>query len=296
MLTSATRSHSVYSKEYDDGTLYALIHTKPQKKPSTLDKEISSLDSMLMKKNNTSSTHFKSISPLYNGKVLTFGAHDHIGDVYYNTIFNISESGAAIGRRHNIQPGVYQFEEKLQDHALQFDIVKKRKKIEAINDMVGADITQTLLGEETDHFFSFSDAVKGAFDTLETFETSIFEQETLWMQQDQQCKSNTRVGYAYAAFNTCLGDPVPIKMGATMKDSPYERLKELSRCLPQSFELLACVPSTDPFAVEKMVHAHFERFRIKKRSTGRSTEFFMVNKDEVCKFFADLNQELLLPA
>ena len=81
-----------------------------------------------------------------------------------------------------------------------------------------------------------------------------------------------------------------------MKDSPFPRLKELSCCLPQSFELLACVPSTDPFAVEKMVHAHFERFRIKKRSTGRSTEFFMVKKDTVCEFFAELNQELLLPA
>lgn len=179
---------------------------------------------------------------------------------------------------------------------IEFDVVKKQRTINAANEIVGADITTVLLGEDTQYFYSFSNAVMGALSTLSNFEATVVEQEAQWMQEDYQSKTKTRIGYAYAAINTCLGDPTPVKMGATMKDSPYNRLKELSSCLPQSFELLACVPTTDPFAVEKLVHAHFDQFRIKKRSTGRNTEFFMVSKDVVCKYFADLNQELLLPA
>jgi hypothetical protein len=177
-----------------------------------------------------------------------------------------------------------------------YDIVKKKKVINHANLTVGSDITGILLGEEAEYFYNFSDAVMGALKTLCTFEATISDHEIKWMQQDLQCNANTRIGYSYAAINMCFGDPAPIKMGATMKDSPFHRLKELSSCLPQSFELLACVPSTDPFAVERLVHAHFAEFRIKKRSTGRNTEFFMVGKEVVCEFFAKLNQELLLPA
>ena len=197
----------------------------------------------------------------------------------------------------SIEAGVHKHPEySVYDEEQSYDVVKKRKIINHASATVGADITEALLGEDAEYFYNFSNAVMGAFKTLNTFEARILEEEAKWMQADQQCIVKTKIGYAYAAINTCLGNPVPIKMGATMRDSPYHRLKELSRCLPQSFELLACVPSTDPFAVEKMVHAHFEKFRITRRSSGRSTEFFMVSKDAVCQFFAELNQELLLPA
>jgi hypothetical protein len=82
--------------------------------------------------------------------------------------------------------------------------------------------------------------------TLRAVEDDVHQREATWMQSDQECLSQTRIGYTYAAFNPCLGNPPPIKIGATMKDSPYPRLKELSQCLPQSFELIACVPSTVP--------------------------------------------------
>jgi uncharacterized short protein YbdD (DUF466 family) len=204
---------------------------------------------------------------------------------------------ALIGCKHNIKAGMHKHPEDPVYHEEQsFDVVKKRKFINNANAVVGADITEALLGEDAEYFYNFSDAVMGALKTISTFEARILEEEVKWMQANQQCIVKTKIGYAYAAINTCLGDPVPIKMGATMRDSPYHRLKELSRCLPQSFELLACVPSTDPFAVEKMVHAHFEKFRITRRSSGRSTEFFMVSRDVVCQYFAELNQELLLPA
>jgi len=248
--------------------------------------------------NNTpGKTYFQSISNVLSGKVKTFAVGEHQADEHYNVIFDVSQPGTSIGRKHNIKPGVYKYcEASVYCEEQSFDVVKKRKCINNANAVVGADITEALLGDDAKYFYNFSDAVMGAFKTLSSFEARILEEEVNWMQANQQCIVKTKIGYAYAAINTCLGDPVPIKMGATMRDSPYHRLKELSRCLPQSFELLACVPSTDPFAVEKMVHAHFEKFRITRRSSGRSTEFFMVSRDVVCQFFAELNQELLLPA
>jgi hypothetical protein len=204
-----------------------------------------------------------------------------------------SSNRAKLFKEHQYSALQIQHQEPNEEH--EYDVVKKKRTINNANAMVGADITSVLLGEEAGYFYDFSSAVLQALTAVSTLEGEIFNEEARWMQNDQQCMNRTRIGYAYAAFNTCLGTPTPIKMGATMKDSPFPRLKELSRCLPQSFELLACVPSTDPFAVEKLVHAHFEQFRIKRRSTGRTTEFFMVSKDVVYKFFADLNQELLLP-
>ena len=209
--------------------------------------------------------------------------------------FTLIEQGVASVQPREMQPanGGEQASITSEDS---YDIVKKRKVIDHANLTVGSDVTDILLGEEAEYFYEFSDAVMGAFKTLSTFEANITNHEIKWMQQDHQCNAKTRIGYSYAAINLCLGDPIPIKIGATMKDSPFHRLKELSSCLPQSFELLACVPSTDPFAVEKLTHAHFAEFRIKKKSTGKNTEFFMVSKEVVCEYFAKLNQELLLPA
>jgi hypothetical protein len=224
-------------------------------------------------------------------------AASQLGSMYRLwTVESSNEEFHSLSYRHKIEAGVHKSSEGSVCEEQSFDVVKKRKFINSASATVGADITEALLGDDAEYFYNFSNAVMGAFKTLSTFEASIFEEEARWMQANQQCIVQTKIGYAYAAFNPCLGYPPPIKMGATMKDSPYHRLKELSRCLPQSFELLACVPSTDPFAVERMVHAHFEKFRITRRSSGRSTEFFMVGKDTVCQFFAELNQELLLPA
>ena len=216
---------------------------------------------------------------------------DHTGFCrIFNAIKNSSNNSMFQGHYEFINTETYA-------ELSQYDVVKKQRRIQKINETVGTNITDVLLGQkEAKYFYSFSKDVMDALTTVSVLETTISKNEAKWMQDDLQCMTKSRIGYAYAAINLCLGDPTPVKMGATMRDSPYYRLKELSSCLPQSFELLACVPSNDPFAVERVIHAHFDRFRIKKRSTGRNTEFFMVSKDMVCQYFAQLNQELLLPA
>ena len=111
MLVSITKAEIVYSKEYDGGTLYALIHTHPKKKHSTLDKNISAMDVILKTATKTSTTFFKSISPHYEGKVKTFENNEHIDDPLFHVIFNVQESGVAIGRKFNLQPDVHEYKE-----------------------------------------------------------------------------------------------------------------------------------------------------------------------------------------
>ena len=114
MLADITKAEIVYSKDHEGGTLYALIHTRPEKRHSALDKNITSLDSILKTCTNTSTTYFKSISDQYEGKVKTFENSEHIEDPLFHVIFNVHQSGAAIGRKYNIQPGVQQYT-KVQD-------------------------------------------------------------------------------------------------------------------------------------------------------------------------------------
>ena len=83
----------------------------------------------------------------------------------------------------------------------------------------------------------------------------------------------------------CIGDGV-VKIGATMRASPLPRLKELSRSLPTDFQLVSMVPSTDPFGLESRAHAHFAAKRVMRSSTGRTTEFFTVSREEVDEYFA----------
>jgi hypothetical protein len=117
MLASITKAEIVYSKEHEGGTLYALIHTHPKKKHSTLDKNISAMDVILKTTTNTSTTFFKSISAQYEGKVKTFEVTEHIDDPLFHVIFNVQESGAAIGRKFNIQQGVQQYSEHQDSQA-----------------------------------------------------------------------------------------------------------------------------------------------------------------------------------
>jgi hypothetical protein len=128
-------------------------------------------------------------------------------------------------------------------------------------------------------------------------EIRILEPEDEWMKTDTLCISKQRIGFTYAAINPCMkieNDAEDIiKIGATMKDTPQARLKELSRSVPQDYILVACIASPDPFAVEKLCHGHFASKRIWRLSTGRRTEFFKVERKDVEDYFAIINREFL---
>ena len=217
------------------------------------------------------------------------------------------------GIASNIYKGCYELiddnkyqETEVKDSSYTYDVVKKHATIAATNEAVGADVTSALLGgdKEAKHFYQFSaevfsmiiwryiiypnyppPQVLGALETVSATEATILHEERAWMAGDQRCALKQRVGFMYGAWNPCIGDGV-VKIGATMRASPLPRLKELSRSLPTDFQLVSMVPSTDPFGLESRAHAHFAAKRVMRSSTGRTTEFFTVSREEVDEYFA----------
>ena len=89
-------------------------------------------------------------------------------------------------------------------------------------------------------------------------------------------------GFVYAAWNPLFA--LLIKIGATMR-TPQIRLRELSGAgVPEPFELVACIPSTNPFQLEREIHRHFDDVR----KYGRKKEFFTLTREEVKTFFETL--------
>jgi len=101
MLHDSIKAECIYSKDYNGGTLYGLIHTKPCKRHGTLDKAVTSLDAMISKPGTTS---FVSISDVLSCKVKTFQAGEHAIDEHYNVIFTNKNPGS--GKKIGIHPGV----------------------------------------------------------------------------------------------------------------------------------------------------------------------------------------------
>jgi hypothetical protein len=180
-----------------------------------------------------------------------------------------------------------------QPEIYEYDVVKKQRTITNASSFAGSDMSEALLGNGFEYFYQFSHDVMGALESTLHAEAKIIREESEWMLMEGLLVQGKRIGYTYAAWNPGFLDELIIKIGATVRDSPFVRLKELSRCTPYDYVLIACIPSLDPFAVEKLCHQHFEDKRVWRASTGRKTEFFKISKDEVEKYFTTLNNELM---
>ena len=101
MLHDMTGAEIIYSTLFQSGTLYAMIHTKPEKRHATLDKAIVSLDKSISKPGITS---FVSISDILSGKVKTFQAGEHSIDEHYIVLFANKFTGA--GQKPEPRAGV----------------------------------------------------------------------------------------------------------------------------------------------------------------------------------------------
>jgi hypothetical protein len=87
-------------------------------------------------------------------------------------------------------------------------------------------------------------------------------------------------GGVYFAWSDCLNC---MKIGATRREDPNLRLRELSRYVTSPFRLAAWLPTPTPFRLEAQTHAHFVAKRI--REAGAGTEFFRIGEEEA-KVFA----------
>ena len=108
------------------------------------------------------------------------------------------------------------------------------------------------------------------------------------MEYEDDAFNNTKVhrsGGVYFAWSDCLNC---MKIGATRRETPFERLRELSRYVTSPFKLAAWIPTPTPFRLESQMHAHFSTKRI--RSAGAGTEFFHVSVAEATAFVTTFQQ------
>ncbi len=171
----------------------------------------------------------------------------------------------------------------------EYDFIKKRKEIQDELDYSGEGSVES--EESLIDFIDFNEAVNSAFEHISTKDISIGQEEREWVDKNATSCTKRKFGYVYAAFNPCFEEL--IKIGATMKDTPFERLKQLSGTnVPKCFELIACIPSFRPFLLEKKAHAYFKNKRIRKG--GRLTEFFKIDKKTISDYMNTLLCEQLV--
>ena len=75
----------IFSKEYDEGTLFCLIHTKPSKNHRALDNALKLIEAVIGPGN--AGSHFRCISNVLSKKVKTFTVGQHVSDEHYSAIF-----------------------------------------------------------------------------------------------------------------------------------------------------------------------------------------------------------------
>jgi hypothetical protein len=97
----------MYSKEFGNGTLYALVLSK-KTAHATLDRRIVDLDRILMRAGGDSSTRFTSVSAVMDGKVKTFGVGEHVADEHFRAIFSSGTPGG--GRDLLVHSGVMRWD------------------------------------------------------------------------------------------------------------------------------------------------------------------------------------------
>ena len=90
-------------------------------------------------------------------------------------------------------------------------------------------------------------------------------------------------GGVYFAWSDCLNC---MKIGATRRDSPLMRLREISSHTTTPFTLIAWHLSPHPFRLEVAAHLHFREKRINIRGSGAGTEFFHISAAEALQWVA----------
>ena len=85
-LHDVTGASVIYSRSYQGGTVYMLIHDSPAKKHVTLDKVLMDLEDMHKNLTGNSADIFKKVSEVLNGKVKTFKRGEHATYELFNVI------------------------------------------------------------------------------------------------------------------------------------------------------------------------------------------------------------------
>ena len=155
----------------------------------------------------------------------------------------------------------------------EFDVVKKRRGMDSA--LAEGETCPDALQRFEDFEASVSDALKLVSDECRKGRS----EELLQMEQDYCNAVGPGMGFVYVAISEAINIP---KIGATRRNDPSYRLRELSRHVPIPFNLVYSVPTLMPFKLESEVHAYFDAYRI--REAGACTEFFNVELSAIGEF------------
>ena len=100
------------------------------------------------------------------------------------------------------------------------------------------------------------------------------------VERAQALAERTRSGYVYIISNVgSFGNDV-VKIGLTRRLDPLDRVRELGDAsVPFTFDIHAIIYSDDAPALERSLHAEFERTRVNAQNYRK--EFFRASIDEV---------------
>jgi hypothetical protein len=154
---------------------------------------------------------------------------------------------------------------------VEFDVMKKRRLMDAAE----ADECNEDCPEACSYFKQFEMDVLGALikSMARVHEDEYQDRMRELLQGDFEDTREEPLGGVYFAKSDAL--PGVIKIGATRRSGPEQRLYELSRCVPKPFQLLKWIPDHKPFSLENKIHRHFAERRLKE--TGAGTEFFEID-------------------
>lgn len=274
MLHDKMPCHSIYSKDFQEGTLYALL-LKTQKTYITLNKAIVDLDSAISQGRRR--TNFVSLNEVLSGKIKTFASGEHRSDEHYKAIFQSDYPGG--GRTLRVHPGVRKWTPQgtPNNDLFEFDVVKKRRMMAQAPDDDASECPDAL-----QRFEDFESHVLPALLKIDAEDKQTRRDEMLQMELDLCSGMRSLTGGVYVAVSKAVKFP---KIGATRKGDPAPRLQALSRHVPSPFQAIYWVPTVMPFKVESEIHKHFDTFRLRER--GACTEFFNVDVSAIGEYLKE---------
>lgn len=170
-------------------------------------------------------------------------------------------------------------------HSLDFDVVKKRRAMEAPGAAEEVNNPEALAA-----FEEFEMSVLPALEQIRASDDDDRRQELLNLEVSiARGVAIPPSGGVYFAWSSCLKC---MKIGATRRGDPQIRLRELSQYVTVPFTLTAWLPTPTPFRLEADVHKHFEEKRINTKGSGAGTEFFRIGKKEVVESLPYLSSRL----
>ena len=162
----------------------------------------------------------------------------------------------------------------------EFDVVKKRRMMTESTTSDGDNDPDAL-----SRFEEFEASVLDALtDISHDYQNQRYE-ELLQNEKDRINNIPPQKGVFYVAVSPVVrrGTKRLPKLGASRRNDPMIRLRELSRSVPYAFELVYYIKTFTPFNVEAEVHQHFNAYRIREKK-GASTEFFNLDLETIGEF------------